>query len=171
MSGARLSGIRCFSTLPGIGAYATAVSAVPGSDQGQGGVRSEVRTAKLSLRAARTRTERPGGFQRAVARLGVGSGQPARAREDPRTGGGGLGCRTVPLAAQCRTSQLFVPRWRTAEGSPRRVRRLAGEPVLGAVAACGKEVWVREMAGEVEVLDGGERIAVHPRAARKHGEW
>jgi len=33
----------------------------------------------------------------------------------------------------------------------------------------GKEVWVREIAGEVEVLDGRERIAVHPRAARKHG--
>jgi hypothetical protein len=32
----------------------------------------------------------------------------------------------------------------------------------------GKEVWVREMAGEVDVLDGRARIAVHPRARRKH---
>jgi hypothetical protein len=32
----------------------------------------------------------------------------------------------------------------------------------------GKEVWVREQTGEVEVRYGSERIAVHPRAARKH---
>jgi hypothetical protein len=32
----------------------------------------------------------------------------------------------------------------------------------------GKEVWVREMAGEVDVLDGRARIAVHARARRKH---
>jgi hypothetical protein len=32
----------------------------------------------------------------------------------------------------------------------------------------GKEVWVREMAGEVDVLDGRARIAVHVRAQRKH---
>ena len=32
----------------------------------------------------------------------------------------------------------------------------------------GKEVWVREMAGEVDVLDGRARIAVHTRARRKH---
>src|SRR2546428_1395857 len=133
-----------------MGLYATAVSAVPGADQGQGGVRSEVRTAKLPLRAARTRTEWPGGFQRAVARVGVGSGQPARARDDPRTGGGALGCRTVPLAPDGRTSQLFVRRWRTAEGSPRRVRRLAGEPVLGAVAACGERSRSEEHTSELQ---------------------
>jgi transposase len=32
----------------------------------------------------------------------------------------------------------------------------------------GKEVWVREHAGQVEVHYGDERIAVHPPAARKH---
>jgi transposase len=32
----------------------------------------------------------------------------------------------------------------------------------------GKEVWVRERNGAVEVQYGGERIAVHARAARKH---
>jgi transposase len=32
----------------------------------------------------------------------------------------------------------------------------------------GKQVWVREQGSEVEVHYGGERIAVHPRAARKH---
>src|SRR5689334_1564935 len=32
----------------------------------------------------------------------------------------------------------------------------------------GKDVWVRELAGEVDVLDGRARIAVHPRARRKH---
>lgn len=32
----------------------------------------------------------------------------------------------------------------------------------------GKDVWVREQAGQVEVHCGGERIAVHPPAARKH---
>lgn len=32
----------------------------------------------------------------------------------------------------------------------------------------GKEVWVRELAGEVDVLDGRQRIAMHPRARRKH---
>src|SRR5437588_4088079 len=128
--------------------------------KGKGGVRSEVRTAKLPLRAARTRTERPGGFQRAVARLGVGSGQPARAWDDPRTGGGALGCRTVPLAADGRTSQLFVRRWRTAEGSPRRVRRLAREPVLGAVAACGeRSVGARDR--------WGSGSARRPRADRR----
>jgi hypothetical protein len=31
----------------------------------------------------------------------------------------------------------------------------------------GKEVWVREQNGKVEVQYGGERIAVHARAARK----
>ncbi|MBI4443176.1 MAG: hypothetical protein HY649_07355 [Acidobacteria bacterium] len=32
----------------------------------------------------------------------------------------------------------------------------------------GKEVWVREIAGAVEVHDGRTRIAVHPKASRKH---
>jgi hypothetical protein len=32
----------------------------------------------------------------------------------------------------------------------------------------GKEVWVREMAGEVDILDGRARIAVQARAQRKH---
>ena len=32
----------------------------------------------------------------------------------------------------------------------------------------GKEVWVRELAGEVDVLDDRARIAVHARARRKH---
>jgi transposase len=32
----------------------------------------------------------------------------------------------------------------------------------------GKEVWVREIAGEVDVLDGRARIAAHVRAQRKH---
>jgi hypothetical protein len=32
----------------------------------------------------------------------------------------------------------------------------------------GKEVWVRELAGEVDVLDGRARIAVHAKARRKH---
>jgi len=32
----------------------------------------------------------------------------------------------------------------------------------------GKDVWVRELAGEVDVLDGRSRIAMHPRARRKH---
>jgi transposase len=32
----------------------------------------------------------------------------------------------------------------------------------------GKEVWVREQAGQVEVHHRGERIAVHPPAVRKH---
>jgi transposase len=32
----------------------------------------------------------------------------------------------------------------------------------------GKDVRVREIAGEVEVHDGGARIAVHPKAQRKH---
>jgi transposase len=32
----------------------------------------------------------------------------------------------------------------------------------------GKEVWVREMAGELDVLDDRARIAVHARARRKH---
>ena len=32
----------------------------------------------------------------------------------------------------------------------------------------GKEVWVREQAGQVEVHYGGERIAAHPPALRKH---
>ena len=32
----------------------------------------------------------------------------------------------------------------------------------------GKEVWVRENVGQVEVHYGGERIAVHPPAVRKH---
>jgi transposase len=32
----------------------------------------------------------------------------------------------------------------------------------------GKEVWVREIADEVDVLDGGARIAAHARARRKH---
>jgi hypothetical protein len=32
----------------------------------------------------------------------------------------------------------------------------------------GKEVWVRELADEVDVLDGRARIAVHSRARRKH---
>lgn len=32
----------------------------------------------------------------------------------------------------------------------------------------GKEVWVREQSDAIEVHYGGERIAVHPRAARKH---
>ena len=32
----------------------------------------------------------------------------------------------------------------------------------------GKEVWVREIAGEVDVLDGCTRIAAHVRAQRKH---
>src|SRR5262249_1524731 len=32
----------------------------------------------------------------------------------------------------------------------------------------GKEVWVREIADEVDVLDGRARIAVHARARRKH---
>jgi DNA replication protein DnaC len=32
----------------------------------------------------------------------------------------------------------------------------------------GKEVWVREQANQVEVHYGGERIAVHARAARRH---
>ena len=32
----------------------------------------------------------------------------------------------------------------------------------------GKEVWIREQAGAVEVHYGGERIATHPRAAHKH---
>jgi len=32
----------------------------------------------------------------------------------------------------------------------------------------GKEVWVREQGGQVEVQCGGERIAVHARAARPH---
>src|SRR6202051_5294707 len=32
----------------------------------------------------------------------------------------------------------------------------------------GKEVWVREIAGEVDVADGRARIAAHARARRKH---
>ena len=32
----------------------------------------------------------------------------------------------------------------------------------------GKEVWVREQGGSVEVHYGGERIAVHQCATRKH---
>ena len=32
----------------------------------------------------------------------------------------------------------------------------------------GKDVWVRELAGEVDVLDGRARIAMHARARRKH---
>jgi hypothetical protein len=32
----------------------------------------------------------------------------------------------------------------------------------------GKEVWVREIAGEVDVVDGRARIAAHARARRKH---
>jgi hypothetical protein len=32
----------------------------------------------------------------------------------------------------------------------------------------GKEVWVRELAGDVDVLDGRARIAAHSRARRKH---
>jgi transposase len=32
----------------------------------------------------------------------------------------------------------------------------------------GKDVWVRELAGEVDVLDGRSRIAMHPRAHRQH---
>jgi hypothetical protein len=32
----------------------------------------------------------------------------------------------------------------------------------------GKEVWVREVAGEVDVVDGRARIAAHARAQRKH---
>ena len=32
----------------------------------------------------------------------------------------------------------------------------------------GKEVWVRKQGGQVEVQYGGERIAVHARAARRH---
>jgi len=32
----------------------------------------------------------------------------------------------------------------------------------------GKEVWVREQGGQVEVQCGGERIAVHARASRQH---
>jgi len=32
----------------------------------------------------------------------------------------------------------------------------------------GKDVWVRELAGEVDILDGRSRIAAHARAPRKH---
>jgi Mu transposase-like protein len=32
----------------------------------------------------------------------------------------------------------------------------------------GKEVWVREQGPDVEVHYGGQRIAVHARAARRH---
>jgi hypothetical protein len=32
----------------------------------------------------------------------------------------------------------------------------------------GKEVWVREQGVDVELLYGGQRIAVHARAERRH---
>lgn len=34
--------------------------------------------------------------------------------------------------------------------------------------AVGKKVWVREVAGEVEVHDGRARIATHSKAQRRH---
>ena len=69
-----------------------AVPCLSGTDERQSGIGREVRAPELPLRLAGPRTWLPPGFQCAVARLGMGGGQPACARNHTPTSVCALGC-------------------------------------------------------------------------------
>jgi hypothetical protein len=139
----------------------------PGPDEGQGGVGREVRAAELPVRAAGARTGHRRGSERPVAPVGLGSGQPAGARDDARTGDSPLGGRLAlePLDGR--------PPYPYAGEELRQVARDAFVHWQGSRCSVpwiytGKPVWVRQQAGRVEVRHGADCIADHPLARRQH---
>ena len=142
--------------------------AVPGADQRQDRVGREVRSAKLRVRTAGPGAGVPDGLQRRAAAMGGRGGQPAGAWDHARAGAGALGRGSVRHAAGERPPAVSVQRRRTAQSGARRLRELASQPLLGAVAVCGQRGLGARARAEVEVHYGGERIAAASPAERRH---
>ena|SRR5437588_950119 len=170
MSGARLSGIRCFSTLRGIGALRHGCVGRTGR-RPRAKVESGVKYVRRNFLCGLQGRE-PSGLEDFNAQLRAWVWGVANQRVH--------GTTHEQVAARWDAEQFRLqpmagrPSYSYVDGELRKVARDAYVDWQGSRYSvpwphAGKEVWVREIAGEVEVLDGRERIAVHPRAARKHG--
>src|SRR5256885_1792307 len=80
-----------------------------------------------------------------------------------------MGCRAVQLAVAGGAAAVSVRGWRAAQSGAGRVCGLAqGSRYSVPWQYAGQDVWVQEIAGEVDIRTGRERIAMHGKAQRKH---